>query len=422
MIEVRGITKFYGTFKALDDVSFDVAKGEVLGFLGPNGAGKSTTMKVLTTYISASEGTARVAGFDVHAQPREVRRRIGYLPETPPLYADMTVEDYLAFAGRARGLSGGTLKQRMDVVVAETGLLKKLKSRVSELSKGYKQRTGIAQALIHDPAVLVLDEPTSGLDPMQIIEIRNLIERLRQDKCIIFSTHILQEATAVASRLVIVNGGRKVADGTSDDLARLATDSQKVRVLVRGGDGLAEALATLPGVSGVERVNPPQGYARYDLQTRGGATGARAVCEKVSELCRHRNLVLAELAPQSLTLEDIFLQLLRGKQTPAQPVPDAQQLPADPDATAAATRVTGKPTEADNYARHNPASETAWDVIDAGGTRAPQTGAKTETDLPALADPFATAASSGGMSAAEIAAARRELEKPETRKPPGGEA
>ena len=205
MIEVKGITKYYGDFKALDDVSFNVGRGEVLGFLGPNGAGKSTTMKVLTTFISASEGTASVCGHDVHAAPQEVRKRIGYLPETPPLYGDMTVEDYLTFAGNARGLKGHNLKDRLETVVTDCGLRSKLKSRIIELSKGYKQRTGLAQALIHDPDVLILDEPTSGLDPMQIVEIRKLIERLRENRCIIFSTHILQEATAVADRLVIVN-------------------------------------------------------------------------------------------------------------------------------------------------------------------------------------------------------------------------
>jgi ABC-2 type transport system ATP-binding protein len=431
MIEVRGITKYYGAFKALDDVSFDVARGEVLGFLGPNGAGKSTTMKVLTTYISASEGTARVGGFDVHAQPHEVRRRIGYLPETPPLYGDMSVEDYLAFAGRARGLTGAQLKSRLAAVVDETGLRRKLKARINELSKGFRQRTGIAQALIHDPEVLILDEPTSGLDPMQIVEIRRLIERLRETKCIIFSTHILQEATAVASRLVIVNGGKKVADGTVDDLARQARDAQKVRVLVKGASGLLEALRAIPGVTRAEAVNPPAGYGRFELATSGGVAGARAVCERVSDLCRARGLTLAELAPQTQTLEDIFLELLRGRQdTPAQAASsaDAQKLPEDPDATAAATRVTGKPTEADNYARPVTASETAWDVIDAGAKGA-ETGSKTETDLPALADPFATAAASGGLSAADVAAARRAMQqadkdadKREDNKPAGGGA
>lgn len=432
MIEVRGITKFYGTFKALDEVSFDVARGEVLGFLGPNGAGKSTTMKVLTTYISASEGTARVAGFDVHAQPREVRRRIGYLPETPPLYGDMTVEDYLAFAGRARGLGGLKLRQRLDAVVDETGLARKRMSRISELSKGFKQRTGIAQALIHDPEVLILDEPTSGLDPMQIIEIRKLIDRLRESKCIIFSTHILQEATAVASRLVIVSGGKKVADGTVDDLAQKSSDRQKVRLLVRGGDALEAPLRGILGVTGVDRLNPPQGFARFEIHTSGGAAGARAICERVSELCRARGLNLAELATQAQTLEDTFLALLRGTQPqPARPAtpeaekppagaPAAAGLPDDPDATAAATRVTGRPTESENYNRpKEPASETSWDLIDAdpkAQTRLHAAGSKTETDLPALAeshDPFATAAASGALTAADIAAARRETERKE---------
>jgi len=430
MIEVRGITKFYGTFKALDEVSFDVAKGEVLGFLGPNGAGKSTTMKVLTTYISASEGTARVAGFDVHAQPNEVRRRIGYLPETPPLYADMTVEAYLAFAGRARGLGGLKLKQRLDAVIDETGLSRKRLSRVAELSKGFKQRTGIAQALIHDPEVLILDEPTSGLDPMQIIEIRKLIDRLRESKCIIFSTHILQEATAVASRLVIVSGGKKVADGTVDDLAQKSSDRQKVRLLVRGGEALEAPLRGIAGVTAVDRLNPPQGFGRFEVHTSGGAAGTRVICERISELCRARGLNLAELAPQTQTLEDTFLALLRSKQAApaqaapaqatAQPVQPAAPVVAglsdDPDATAAATRVTGRPTESENYNRPaQPASETSWDLIDAD-PKAQPLGSKTETDLPALAethDPFATAAASGALTAADIAAARRETERKE---------
>ncbi|MBK9975347.1 MAG: ATP-binding cassette domain-containing protein [Planctomycetes bacterium] len=389
-------------------------------------------MKVLTTYISASEGTARVAGFDVHAQPNEVRRRIGYLPETPPLYGDMTVEAFLTFAGRARGLGGLKLKQRLDAVIDETGLSRKRLSRVAELSKGFKQRTGIAQALIHDPEVLILDEPTSGLDPMQIIEIRKLIDRLRESKCIIFSTHILQEATAVASRLVIVSGGKKVADGTVDDLAQKSSDRQKVRLLVRGGEALEAPLRGITGVTAVDRLNPPQGFGRFEVHTRGGAAGTRLICERISELCRTRGLNLAELAPQTQTLEDTFLALLRSKQAPAAPAaaptqataqPGAQAtapvvagLPDDPDATAAATRVTGRPTESENYNKPTqPASETSWDLIDAD-PKAQPLGSKTETDLPALAethDPFATAAASGALTAADIAAARRETERKE---------
>ncbi|MCB9894495.1 MAG: ATP-binding cassette domain-containing protein [Planctomycetes bacterium] len=413
MIEVKGITKYYGDFKALDDVSFSVKKGEVLGFLGPNGAGKSTTMKVLTTYISASEGTASVGGFDVHVNPLEVRKRIGYLPETPPLYGDMTVEDYLLFAGQARGLGGGTLKERLDGVVSDCGLRNKLKSRIVELSKGFKQRTGLAQALIHNPDVLILDEPTSGLDPMQIVGIRKLIERLRENRCIIFSTHILQEATAVADRLVIINGGKKVADGTVDELSSKYNDIQTVRLLVKGADAkLAEPLRNIDNVQTVEMQQGPSGYGRFQLRIGGGSGAIHTACERIADMVLKGGMKLAELSPERLTLEQVFLQILKrgtfdagpeskkeaepelpgeSKQPPAdKPAPKpitemstiiaptkpvkeegdvSAQLPDDPDATAAATRMTGKPTESAHYGDKSP-SETAWEA------------AETRADLP----------------------------------------
>ncbi|MBX3458344.1 MAG: ATP-binding cassette domain-containing protein [Planctomycetes bacterium] len=367
MIEVKGITKYYGHFMALGDVSFNVAKGEVLGFLGPNGAGKSTTMKILTTYISASEGTATVAGKDVHVSPLEVRKHIGYLPETPPLYGDMTVEEYLKFAGRARGLAGDTLRSRLDAVVNDCGLRPKFKSRVNELSKGYKQRTGIAQALIHDPDVLILDEPTSGLDPRQIIEIRKLIDRLRTNKCIIFSTHILQEATAVASRLVIVNGGRKVADGTVEELGVQSADRQTVRLLVRGGDdSMTSALAGVAHVRRVDKQQGPAGYARFVLTVDGGQPGGRAACEAIARLVQEKGLGLAELAPERQSLEQIFLDLLEkspGKtaakakaegadkeskpESPKAPEVQDKSTGDDPHATRADTRVIGSSSEID---------------------------------------------------------------------------
>jgi ABC-2 type transport system ATP-binding protein len=398
MIEVKGITKYYGSFKALDEVSFHVDKGEVLGFLGPNGAGKSTTMKVLTTYISASEGTASVDGHDVHVFPQEVRKRIGYLPETPPLYGDMSVEDYLKFTGRARGLRGAKLKDRLETVVSDCGLRNKLKARIVELSKGFKQRTGLAQALIHDPDVLILDEPTSGLDPMQIVEIRKLINRLRENHCIIFSTHILQEATAVADRLVIINGGKKVADGTVDELTAKAADVQSVRLLVKGAEAtLAEPLRNVENVQTVEMEQGPTGYARFTLKVGGGVRGCRAACESIDELVQRKDLRVSELAPERLSLEQVFLQLLRrgtfyagpdgekaDKELPkdeekkeaaeakGEPVKEEEKqsdkkandvsadLPEDPDATAAATRVTGKPTTSENYNEKSP-SETSWE-------------------------------------------------------------
>ena len=313
MIEARGITKFYGTFKALDDVSFHVNKGEVLGFLGPNGAGKSTTMKVLTTFISASEGTATVDGFDVHAEPERVRSRLGYLPETPPLYGDMTVEEYLQFCGRARGLRGRDLTSRLSQVVEDTNLLPKLKSPIFELSKGYRQRTGIAQALIHDPPVLILDEPTSGLDPHQIIEIRKLIERLSINKAIIFSTHILQEAAAVSSRMVIINGGRKIADGTADQLGTLATGTTRLKLLVLGNfAGLPQALKAVSGVVEVHARDTAEGYSRFSIEVKGGAKAAREACVDLGRLVVKCGLNVAELAPDPMTLEDVFLRLLQS--------------------------------------------------------------------------------------------------------------
>jgi ABC-2 type transport system ATP-binding protein len=304
--------------------------------------------------------------------PQEVRRRIGYLPETPPLYADMTVEDYLRFAGRARGLRGIELKDRLDTVVTDCGLRTKLKARIIELSKGFKQRTGLAQALIHNPDVLILDEPTSGLDPMQIVEIRKLIDRLRENRCIIFSTHILQEATAVADRLVIVNGGRKVADGTVDELSHKAIERQSVRLLAKGADAkLVEPLRNVQNVQQVEITQGPTGYGRYNLIVGGGLRGVRAACEEIAAMVQTMGHGLAELAPEKLTLEQIFLQLLqKGNAAPAtqpakaeQPEAVVAELPADLEATAAVTRIAD-PSSTGHEIRSDAASETAWPPVE----------------------------------------------------------
>lgn len=314
MIEVNGLTKYYGSFKALDGVSFHVDKGEVLGFLGPNGAGKSTTMKILTTFISASEGTASVNGFDVHVKPQEVRRRIGYLPESPPLYTDMIVEEYLTFAGQARGLKGRDLRERLDTVIEDLALRTKRMSLISELSKGFKQRVGIAQALIHDPEVLILDEPTSGLDPRQIIEIRKLIDRLRENKIIIFSTHILQEATAVASRLVIINNGKVVADGTADELAHKASGRLIINITVKAGENpVRPVFEAVPQIKQTLPLQSPTGYERFELAVDGGIRVSREVCESLTAKLVGDGFSVAEMAPQQQTLEQVFLSLLDGK-------------------------------------------------------------------------------------------------------------
>jgi len=219
MIDVRSLTMHYGSFVALDHISFQANEREILGLLGPNGAGKTTAMRLLTTFLYPSSGTATIDGLDIKEKAVEVRKRIGYLPETAPLYPDMQVEEYLIFVGRARDLNKIILKKRLNWVREACGIEDVWKHTVSELSKGYRQRVGLAQALIHDPKVLILDEPTSGLDPLQIIGIRNLIRELAKEKTIIFSTHILQEVAAIANRIVIINEGAIIAKGTQKELA-----------------------------------------------------------------------------------------------------------------------------------------------------------------------------------------------------------
>ena len=219
MIDVRSLSMHYGSFRALSEVSFQARDREILGLLGPNGAGKTTAMRILTTYLHPSAGTVQIEGFDILEKPEEVRKNIGYLPETAPLYMDMQVGEYLKFVGEARGLYGLQLEKRLQWVKEACDIAFIWKHTISEISKGYRQRAGLAQALIHDPKVLILDEPTSGLDPLQIIGIRKLVKELAKDKTIIFSTHILQEVEAIADRIVIINEGKIVAQGTYSELA-----------------------------------------------------------------------------------------------------------------------------------------------------------------------------------------------------------
>ncbi len=223
MIEAKNLTMLYGSVKAVDSVSFKFGEKEIVGFLGPNGAGKTTLMRILTTFIYPSRGTAKINGIDILENPIEARRHIGYLPETPPLYQDMRVDEFLTFVGRARGLKGHLLKERKDWVIDKCSLTPVWKHRVFELSLGYRQRVGLAQAILHDPKVIILDEPTSGLDPLQIIGIRKLIQELAATKTIIFSSHILQEVSAVAGRLLILKEGKMVAHGTIPELRAQAS-------------------------------------------------------------------------------------------------------------------------------------------------------------------------------------------------------
>ncbi|MFN3849233.1 MAG: gliding motility-associated ABC transporter ATP-binding subunit GldA [Spirosomataceae bacterium] len=233
-IKIQNLSKVYGTQKAVDNISFEINKGEIVGFLGPNGAGKSTTMKIMTGYIPATEGTAEINGFDVKTNPMQVKQTIGYLPEHNPLYLDMYVREFLEFVGSMYGLSGKNLKNRIDEVIELVGLSIEKHKKIGQLSKGYRQRVGIAQALIHDPEVLILDEPTTGLDPNQLVEIRGLIKQIGQNKTVVFSTHIMQEVEAICDRVVIINRGKIVADGNLNELRQGKAMEDVFRELTQG--------------------------------------------------------------------------------------------------------------------------------------------------------------------------------------------
>ena len=309
MIKAEGLTMHYGPVTALEDVSFEVNQGEIVGLLGPNGAGKSTTMKILTTYLHPTSGAAKVGGIDVLENPLGVRKIIGYLPEVLPLYMDMEVCEYLHFVARARGVTGARLKERMDAVLDQCGLRPVYRKLIRELSKGYRQRTGLAQALIHDPSIVILDEPTSGLDPHQIVEVRDLVRELARGKTVILSTHILQEVEATADRIVIINQGRIVGDGTAADLRSRAGGEERTRVTLAGKR--EEVKGALSGVANVEQVRfagEDNGYVTFTVHAKPGAQAWRGV----QQLARDRGWELRELADKPLTLEETFLALTRS--------------------------------------------------------------------------------------------------------------
>lgn len=306
MIKVTDLTMHYGPVVALDRVSFEVQKGEVVGLLGPNGAGKSTTMKILTTYLYPTAGKAIVAGYDVTQEPLKVRKVTGYLPEVLPLYMDMEVKSYLEFVAQARGLSGARLKHRMELVVDICGLRPVFRKIIRELSKGYRQRTALAQALIHDPEVVILDEPTSGLDPHQILEIRHLIRELAKDKTVILSTHILQEVEATADRIVIINRGRIVGDGTIEQLRERAKDSERYLYTVSGDQNEVQRLvSSISGVKKVQYLGSEDGFSSFLVVSKLGTP----VWKELSELAKSQNWTLKELSEKPLTLEETFLTL-----------------------------------------------------------------------------------------------------------------
>jgi ABC-2 type transport system ATP-binding protein len=308
MIDVQQITKRYGQHTAIDRVTFSVAKGEVLAFLGPNGAGKTTTMRILTCFMPPTEGRATVAGYDCLEQSMDVKRRIGYLPETPPVYQELTVQEYLRFVGRLRGLAGPVLTTAMSREIERLGLGSVQHRLIGNLSRGYRQRVGLAQALIHDPPVLILDEPTVGLDPKQIIEIRELIKSLAGSHSVILSTHILPEATAVCQRVVIISGGRIVAEDTPDRLTTRLRHSEKLALTLTRPPGDIEArLRQVDGVLDVHG-NGPAGH--FLLESHLG----KDIREDIARLAVTNNWGLIELKLISMTLEDVFLKLTRHEE------------------------------------------------------------------------------------------------------------
>jgi ABC-2 type transport system ATP-binding protein len=307
----------YGSVTAVDHVSFTVNKGEILGFLGPNGAGKTTTMRILTGFMPATSGTARVAGFDVFDQSLEVRRRIGYLPENPPLYPDMSVEAYLDFVARIKNVPAEKRADRISDALKKTSLEDKRTELIKRLSRGYKQRVGLAQALVHDPDVIILDEPTVGLDPKQIIEVRNLIKGLAGNHTIILSTHILPEVSMTCDRVVIINKGKIAAVDTPQNLTSQLKGGQKIRLEVQAPEKpLQELLAQIPGASHVQ-VEPGRtaGHLYATVETAHGKDIRSEIAAKVVG----SGWPLYELRGVSLSLEDIFLQLTTDDAAHAKP-------------------------------------------------------------------------------------------------------
>jgi ABC-2 type transport system ATP-binding protein len=314
MIKAEKLTMHYGPVVALNNVSFEVKQGEVVGLLGPNGAGKSTTMKILTTYLYPTRGTAKVGGIDILEDPLSVRKIIGYLPETLPLYMDMEVRGYLEFVAKARGLRGNRLKERTEVVIEECGLRPMYRKVIRELSKGYKQRTALAQALIHNPDIIILDEPTSGLDPHQILEIRQLIRNLAADKTVILSSHILQEVEAAADRIVIISRGRIVGAGTITELRERAKRHE--RATLTAAVDKDEGKRLLSGIEGVQRVevlSEAPGRVSFLLLGKPGAPIAR----EAGKLAHNRNWELVQLADKPLSLEETFLALTEDRKEEA---------------------------------------------------------------------------------------------------------
>ncbi len=304
-VAVKNLTKLYGPQKAIDNISFEVKSGEVVGFLGPNGAGKTTTMKIITCFIAPAAGDVEVGGLSIHSHPDEVRQMIGYLPESNPLYTEMPVVDYLEFVGRIQGVPQKQIAGRIREMIDYCGLGIEKHKKIGELSKGYRQRVGLAQAMIHNPDVLILDEPTTGLDPNQIVEIRNLIKNLATNKTIILSTHILQEVEQTCDRILIINKGKIVADDTAKDLRSRREGSEILTVQIEAipGDDVAGALAGIPGVESAIAISQKPGF--YRVQSNPNEKSRKGVFS----LCAERKWFLLEMTGKETSLEDVFREL-----------------------------------------------------------------------------------------------------------------
>lgn len=315
MIEVEHLSKLYGSTAAIQDVTFSVEQGEILGFLGPNGAGKTTTMRILTGYLPATTGTARIAGFDVHENSMAVRQRIGYLPETPPLYPDMTVEGFLHFVARIKGVVAGDRPQRVENAVKRCNLLEKRQVLIRKLSKGFRQRVGIAQAIVHDPPAIILDEPTVGLDPRQIIDVRHLIKSLAGEHTIILSTHILPEVSMTCSRVAIINRGQVVATNTPEQLMAELAGEAGYELEVEGAiSQLANRLQSLPAVKAVELV-PDDALADNHHKLRLSLAAGADPGREIAAVVVGSGLGLYEMRRIRVSLEDVFLELTTEERT-----------------------------------------------------------------------------------------------------------
>ncbi|MGJ3253355.1 MAG: ABC transporter ATP-binding protein [Elainellaceae cyanobacterium] len=333
MIEAEHLSKIYGSTPAIQDVTFAVEPGKILGFLGPNGAGKTTTMRILTGYLPATTGTARVAGYDVHEDSMAVRQRIGYLPETPPLYPDMTVEAFLYFVARIKGISAGDRAKQIESAMVRCNILEKRHTLIGKLSKGFRQRVGIAQAIVHDPPVIILDEPTVGLDPRQIIEVRNLIKSLAGDHTIILSTHILPEVSMTCDRITIINRGQVVATNTPDELVAQLTGGAGYELEVEGNfDAVKTRLETMPGIRTVEaKAGDRLPESHYSIWI--GLEGETDIGRNIAAVVVGSGLGLYQMRRTQASLEQVFLELTMSDKAVESPVeseePESDQVNSD---------------------------------------------------------------------------------------------